>query len=253
MSAYRQNPLANLSPVVKVLLVINFLCYLPCLLLSSRVYEENFVLTMGAAYFNSPIFRPWQPITYMFFHGNFWHILFNMFALFSFGTIVEYTLGSKRFLNFYFICGIGALVLQMLVQAYEVHALTGQYILHLKGNTIPQNLYEMQNMVGMPLGEDALNKLYGIYFGPMVGASGAIFGLLVAFGLMFPNAELMLFFIPIPVKAKYVIPGYIIIELFLGFEQFSGDPVAHFAHLGGAIIGFILIKLWRVQRPNNFF
>lgn len=238
MSAFRQNPLANLPPVVKNLLIINVICFIPFLVLNADTYDK-YVQLFGVFYFNSPFFKAWQPITYMFLHGGWMHIIFNMFALYSFGQAIEYTLGSKRFFNFYFICGLGAIALQMAIQAYEVHALTGHFTLNLNAD--------------VPVDAAGMKKLQEIYFGPMVGASGAIFGLLIAFGMLFPNAELMIMFIPVPVKAKYIIPVYILIELSLGVGQFAGDSIAHFAHLGGALFGFLLIKLWRVQRPNNFF
>lgn len=239
MSAYRQNPLANLPPVVKNLLIFNVICFIPFIVFSEDFYDKTFIEHLGVFYFNSPLFKPWQPITYMFFHGGWAHIIFNMFALYSFGNIVEVTLGSKRFFNFYFICGIGAIALQMLIQAYEVYSLTGHILLNLNQN--------------IPVDAAGMKKLQEIYFGPMVGASGAIFGLLIAFGMLYPNAELMILFIPVPVKAKYIIPVYILIELGLGVSQFSGDSIAHFAHLGGALLGFILIKLWNIKSPNNFF
>ncbi|MDB5006079.1 MAG: rhomboid-like protein [Mucilaginibacter sp.] len=231
MSAYRQSPFANLTPVVKNLLIINLICFIPFVILSEYSYDNHIVTNLGLYYFNSPNFRVWQIITYMFIHGGWTHILFNMFALFSFGPILEYSIGPKRFFNLYFICGIGAALFQMLVQAYEVHALIGSF-------TLPPNL---------EINDPALiTKIQGIYGVPIVGASGAIFGLLVAFGMLFPNMELMILFVPVPVKAKYIIPVYIIIEIYLGVTQFAGDNVAHFAHLGGALLGFILIKLWRL-------
>jgi len=171
------------------------------------------------------------------------HILFNMFALFSFGPILEYSLGSKKFLTFYFICGIGAYVCQTAVQAIEVHNLAGSFT--IPSPTLEQSYYQAAGAQAQ--------ALFDIYHGPLVGASGAIFGLLVAFGMLYPNMELMILFIPVPVKAKYIIPVYILIEISLGFGQFAGDNVAHFAHLGGALIGFILIKLWKVKSPGNFY
>jgi membrane associated rhomboid family serine protease len=251
MSALRQNPLANLPPVVKNLLIINVICFIPFLVFSGAIYDK-YIELFGVYYFNSPLFKPWQIVTYMFLHGGWMHIIFNMFALYSFGAAIEYTLGSKRFFNFYFICGIGAILLQMAVQAYEIHELIGRFTMHTNG-FIPNDENALRQLAGVPLDTAGLTKLYGIFTGPMVGASGAIFGLLIAFGMLFPNAELMIMFIPVPVKAKYVIPVYILIELSLGVGQFAGDSVAHFAHLGGALFGFLLIKLWRVQRPNNFF
>ena len=159
------------------------------------------------------------------------HILFNMFALFSFGPILEYAIGPKKFFNLYFICGIGAALIQMMVQAYEVHDIIGSftapYHFNINDPSIPDKVKE-------------------IYYGPVVGASGAIFGVLVAFAMLYPNLELMILFVPVPVKAKYLIPVYVIIELVSGFGQAAGDNVAHFAHLGGALLGFILVKLWRL-------
>jgi len=230
-----QSPFANLSPVVKNLLIINIICFLPFLLLSPAMVNKLYELT-SAHYFDSPLFKPWQPISYMFMHGGWAHIIFNMFALYSFGTIVEYQMNSNRFLLFYFICGIGGIALQMVVQAYEVHAITGHF-------TIASSELEQSYL---QYGAQA-QKLYDVYHSSMVGASGAIFGLLVAFGMMYPNAELIILFIPVPVKAKYIIPVYILIEISLGVGQFQGDDVAHFAHLGGALIGFILVRAWRLQ------
>jgi len=231
-----QSPFANLPPVVKNLLIINCICFLPSLFYTRGFSTDSDPIAglFGVYYFNSPNFKVWQPITYMFVHGGWAHIIFNMFALFSFGPFVEYIMGSKRFFNFYFICGLGAIGLQMLVQAYEVHAATGAY-------TIAMDY--------IPNSPAALAKLQAIYGGPMVGASGSIFGVLIAFGMIYPNAELMIMFIPVPVKAKYIVPVYVLVELGLGLGQFGGDNVAHFAHLGGALLGFLLVKAWHLQGP----
>jgi membrane associated rhomboid family serine protease len=239
-----QSPLANIPPVVKNLLIINVICFLPSLFYTHGFNTDTDPIAslFGVYYFDSPNFRVWQIITHMFIHGGWAHIFFNMFALYSFGTAVEYIMGSKRFLNFYLICGLGAIALQMLVQAIEVHAITGSF-------TIVQPSLEQSYL---QYGEHA-QKLFDIYHGDMVGASGAIFGVLIAFGMIYPNAELMILFIPVPVKAKYIIPVYVLIELGLGIGQFGGDNIAHFAHLGGAILGFILVKAWRLQGPKNFY
>ena len=238
-----QNPFANIPPVVKNLLIINVICFLPSLYYSNGFagQKDPVAELFGVYYFNSPNFHPWQLITYMFIHGGWAHIFFNMFALFSFGPSIEYIMGSKRFFNFYFICGLGAIGFQMLVQAFEVHAITGAFTL---ANSTLDSSY-------LQYGPQA-QKLYDIYHGNMVGASGAIFGILIAFGMIYSNAELMIMFIPVPVKAKYIIPIYVLIELGLGIGQFGGDNVAHFAHLGGALLGFILVKSWRLQGPKNF-
>jgi len=239
MSAFRQNPLANLTPVVKNLIIINIIFFLGTMFLQySGVDLEPY---LAAHYFNAPLFRMWQIITYMFMHGGWMHIFFNMFALYVFGPMLEYNMGPKRFLQYYFITGIGALALQMAVQAYEVHQVLGTF-------TVPNG--DITPYFDQP----GFQKLVGIY-SPMagiVGASGAIFGLLVAFGMMFPNVELFIMFIPLPVKAKYAVIGYIVWELYGGLSPTPGDSVAHFAHLGGALVGFILIKIWGTYRPNNF-
>jgi len=234
------SPFANISPVVKNLLIINILFFIGTYTLGSVI--PDVIKYLPVYYFNSPNFRLWEVITYMFMHGGFAHIFFNMFALFSFGPIVEYAMGPKKFLSFYFICGIGAIILQMLVQALEVHAITGGITIQHPGLDSSYIAYGAK-----------AQSLYDLYNTPVVGASGAIFGLLIAFGMLFPNMELMILFIPVPIKAKYIIPVYVVLELFLGVKQFSGDSVAHFAHLGGAILGYIMVKYWRLQRPNNFY
>lgn len=242
MNGYNRSPFANITPVVKNLLIINIIFFIATFTLSK--VGVNLYDWLAGYYFDSPKFHPWSFVTYMFMHAGIdhpEHILFNMFALFSFGPILEYSMGSKRFFNFYFICGIGAMVCHMLVQAYEVHAITGSF-----------RLIELSDQVLSQYGDHA-QKLAEIYIVPIVGASGAIFGLLVGFGMLFPNLEMLILFIPVPIKAKYIIPTYIVIELYLSIKQYAGDSVAHFAHLGGALIGFLMVKIWRLQRPNNFY
>jgi len=237
----------QIPPVVKNLLIINILFFAVTWVLGNKGIELGFYL--GAFYFDSPLFRIWQPITYMFMHGGLAHIFFNMFALYTFGSVLEVHWGAKRFLNFYFITGLGALALQLLVQAFEVYQITGSVVNH--GAIQIDLATEVVSTTIKSLSENQLSTLLGIYSGPMVGASGAIFGLLVAFGMLYPNVELYIMFIPVPVKAKYIVPVYIVLELFLGVAQFQGDSVAHYAHLGGALLGYILVKLWR--NKNTFY
>jgi membrane associated rhomboid family serine protease len=237
MNSVRSSPFANIPPVVKNLLIINILFFIATAIFESK--GISLIQMLGVYYVDSPNFKVFQVITYMFMHGGFAHILFNMFALFTFGSSLELIMGSKRFLNFYLITGLGALVLQMLVQAIEIYGITGTF-------NIDPLTYQSADA-------GAIKTLSEIYYGPMVGASGAIFGLLIAFGMLFPNAELFIMFIPVPVKAKYIIPVYILLELFLGVGKFAGDSVAHFAHLGGALFGFILVKIWHLKRPRNFY
>jgi len=237
----------HIPPVVKNLLIINGLFFAAKLILKNANIDLDYVL--GAFYFDSQFFRVWQPVTYMFMHGDIMHILFNMFGLFMFGGILENRWGMKRFLNFYLITGLGAVALQMGVQAYEVYHITGS----LTHNSVFIDFASHSAAFPSGIAEADKGTLYGIYGFPMVGASGAIFGLLVAFGMLYPNTELYLMFIPIPVKAKFFIPLYILFELFMGVANVPGDSVAHYAHLGGALIGFILVKLWKDKDNDRFY
>ncbi len=241
MNSYTRpsSPFANISPVVKNLLIINGIFYLATMLFSSNG-SYPLVQYLAVYYPDSPFFRPWQIITYMFMHSpvSFAHIAFNMFALFTFGNALEYVMGSKRFLTFYLLTGLGALVLQFAVQAFEVYSIAGSIRVDPSMTIANQSQFE---------------TLRGIYSSPMLGASGAIFGVLIAFGMLFPNAELFIIFFPVPIKAKYIIPVYIVLELFLGVSRISGDSVAHFAHLGGALFGFLLVKMWGIRRQGGFF
>jgi rhomboid-like protein len=196
---------------------------------------------LSVFYFNSPFFKPWQIITYMFMHANVAHILFNMLGLFMIGPILEYSLGSKKFFNFYFICGIGAIVLQWIVQAVQVYHLTG-------GITIPDPQLQQSYDI---FGANA-QKLMEIYSSTTLGASGAVFGVMVGFATIYPNMELALLFLPIPIKAKYFVSIYIAGELYMSVFQVPGDHVAHMAHIGGALFGFLLIKIWGIKGSNNF-
>ncbi|MFZ4261906.1 rhomboid family intramembrane serine protease [Sphingobacterium sp. HJSM2_6] len=230
------NILGNLPPVVKNLLIINIIVFI-----GTSLFESFFISNFAVFYPDSPLFKTWQVITYMFMHGDLWHIFFNMFALVMFGAIIERVLGSKRFLNFYLICGLGALVLQFGVQAIEVYQLSGSIRpIHEYGD-LNSSLPQITN----------INYLEDIYKTPLVGASGAIYGLLLAFAYLFPNMEMMLIFFPVPVKAKYFIPVLIVIEIFLGFSN-SGSSIAHLAHVGGALFGYILLKVWKIRRTNFY-
>jgi|JI6StandDraft_1071083.scaffolds.fasta_scaffold02135_7 membrane associated rhomboid family serine protease len=245
----RLSPFAHIPPVVKNLLIINIIFYIATLMFGGPMMTQ----VLGVHYFDSPDFRIWQVITYMFMHdySSLFHILFNMFALYTFGSSIEYIMGSKRFLNFYLITGLGALGLQLLVQSFEVYSITGSAVNN--GTFMIDSLKRTISFNPDLISKDQASTILGIYLTPMVGASGAIFGLLIAFGMLFPNAELFIMFIPVPVKAKYIIPVYVLLELFLGVKQFSGDSVAHFAHLGGALFGFILVKMWHLKRHDNFY
>ncbi len=229
------NLFGNLPTITKNLLIINVLLFFATL-----TFEPLYGL-LGVFYPDSPNFKIWQIISYMFMHANFGHIFFNMFALVMFGSVIERVLGQKRFFNYYFICGLGALVLQYGIQAFEVSQITGSIMpYHKFGEEFMRNLTSQE-----------FDVIQSIYRTPLVGASGAIYGLLLAYGFLFPNAELMLIFLPIPIKAKYFIPILIVIEIFLGFSN-SGSSIAHLAHVGGALFGFILLKMWGIKRTNYY-
>lgn len=189
----------------------------------------NFALFYPA----SPYFKPVQLISHMFMHANLGHIFSNMFGLFMFGAILERVWGPSRFLLFYFITGFGAMLLHTAVQGWILHNITGSF-----APSLIQVEYNVQAAA--------------IYSIPTVGASGALFGILVAFGMLFPNTDVMLIFLPIPVKAKYFVALYVIFELYRGIAMQAGDDVAHFAHLGGALFGFLLVKYWNRNRTTLY-
>ena len=243
----------SIPPVVKNLLIINVIFYLATSMLEGQGLDLTKCL--GLQYWGSDEFMPHQLITYMFMHGGFTHLLFNMFAVWMFGKVLEQVWGQKKFLIFYTITGIGAGVLHMLVAHFRLmpltnlitpelmdFAVTNGYDLLYAGGKGPSEWISNQNFV------DAL-LLINI---PAVGASGSVYGILVAFGMLFPNTELMLLFPPIPIRAKYLVAILIVMSVLLGFGNFAGDNVAHFAHLGGALAGFILIKIWKEDR-NHFY
>ena len=250
MEQFRPTGFRILPPVVKNLLIINGLFFLASIALQSsmKIDLDNF---LGMHYFGSKLFRPYQIITYMFMHANFYHIFFNMFAFWMFGSAVENYWGPKKFLIYYMVTGIGAILIQMLVQYIQISNVEaqmtqGQISLVLSDglNYLQQN----QNFVDPMMGK--LNILYNT---STIGASGAVFGLLLAFGMMFPNSLVYILF-AIPMKAKWLVIGYGAIELYSGISNSPGDEVAHFAHLGGMLFGFILIMYWqkRIKNVNIF-
>ena len=235
-----------MTETVKQLLIINIIFYIGSQFVSAAY-------PLFSLYFpENPNFRFWQPITSMFMHApmpNLMHIAFNMFALVSFGSALEHFWGGKKFLFFYISCGLGAALLHVGFSYYEYNSALSA----LQEAKIPSDVINMIAKEGkynqtitdlVPL--STLEQLFFSFNTPSVGASGAIYGLLTAFAFMFPNAELALLFIPVPIKAKYFVPGLIFLDLFLGFKGSSifgsgGTGIAHFAHVGGAITGFIMM------------
>lgn len=218
----------SIPTVTKNLLIINVLCFFGGVVAMKYGIDLNDLL--GLHFFMASDFNPAQLITYMFMHGGFQHIFFNMFALWMFGRTLEQVWGPKRFLSYYMVCGIGAGLVQELVQYI-------QYVTEL-------SQYDSVNtgIAVIPMAE-YLNLM------TTVGASGAIYGILLAFGMLFPNSQMFVFPIPFPVKAKYFVMGYAALEIFLGLGA-STDGVAH---LGGMIFGFILIMYWRKKNNNGQF
>lgn len=228
----------RLPDVVKNLLIINGLFFLATLLYQPFMFEKFalfFPLTRQ--------FMPHQFVTHMFMHGGFEHILGNMFGLFFLGPMLEMRMGPKRFLTYYIITGLGAAALHLGV--FYLQYLSYENTL---GEEITRKVMEEGYAGGLSYRvytDKAIQAFNEFINSPTVGASGAVFGILLAFGMLFPNVELMMLFFPVPIKAKYFVIGYGVIELFLGLRNNPGDNVAHFAHLGGMLFGFFLIKHWR--------
>lgn len=243
----------NMTDMVKHLLIINIIFFVG----SFMVPNSSELLALH--YFESHKFRIWQPITHMFMHGGLMHIFFNMFALVSFGSALEQFWGGKKFLFFYLSCGIGSMLLHTGVNYYTFHHTLD--ILVENGinqseifKVLNEGKYNTQWLE--VISQSSIDSMASAFLTPAVGASGAIYGLLVAFAFMFPNAELALMFIPMPIKAKYFVPGILLVDLFLGLKGDSlfgsgGTGVAHFAHLGGALCGFLMMWYWKKNQFNN--
>ena len=243
---YRLSNFRELPEVVKNLLIINGLLFLGTI--SLEKYGLNLVEYFALHQFQSINFKPHQLITHLFMHGNFTHLFFNMFALWMFGKILENIWGAKKFLIFYMITGIGAAFIHLGISQYEILNLQNQIDTHNLMILLNEgkNILEMNQNYTNPV----MGKLNLLVNTPTVGASGAVFGLLLAFGMLFPNTLLYLYF-AVPIKAKYFVIGYGLLELFAGISNNPADNVAHFAHLGGMIFGFIMIKYW--QRHNTLY
>mgnify|MGYP001182007317 FL=1 len=234
-------------PVVKNLILINIVMFIATWAMRNFGIELNQIL--GLHFIKSEQFRPYQIVTHMFMHGGITHIFFNMFALWMFGRILESVWGPKRFFIYYFVSGFGAVFLHTLVNYF--HYLSLKNSLPLENfQYVVENGYELWQQ-GKIFSHSKMQELNEIMLTPTVGASGAVFGVLLAFGMLFPNTELMLLFPPIPIKAKWFVIIYGGIELWLGLTQ-PGSNIAHFAHLGGMLFGFILIKYWGKKRSNFY-
>jgi len=274
-----------LPVVVKNLIIINIIVFLfQNVLERSGIQLDDY---LGLHYWKSHYFGVWQLITYMFLHGSISHIFFNMFALWMFGSILEQVLGAKRFLIFFFVCGIGGALCHMGVLAYEFSTIERAFSVFQHNPTVDQfGQFMAQHVSAHPsralfmlqrawendpsnvqfASEAAMeihHYLYGGYttthqFDPgifdtaTIGASGAIFGLLFAFGYLFPNSELYIYFL-FPLKAKYFVALYALAELYSGISNSAGDDIAHFAHLGGMLFAFLLLKYWNKTDRRHFY
>lgn len=240
-----------LPPVVKNIIMINVLMLLAQAVIAN-VSGVDLRLVLGLYFPKSEAFMPVQILTHMFMHGGFLHLFFNMYALFLFGQVLEATWGPKRLLVYYLITGLGAALTHEIVIGIQYYSLVSNLdpssveFAHQKAAEYLQN--------GIPAREfvDAdLVRLIELLITPTVGASGAVFGILLAFGVLFPNTQLMLLIPPMPIKAKYFVMIYGGIELYLAIAQ-PGSNIAHTAHLGGMLFGYILIRYWR-RHSNNFY
>ncbi|MBP6377858.1 MAG: rhomboid family intramembrane serine protease [Kaistella sp.] len=233
----------NIPPITRNIIIINIVVFILTYVLQTDMMYRY----LAAFYPFSPFFHSWQIITHMFMHGSFMHILFNLMTLYSFGPVLEQVLGDKKYVLLYFVSGLGAFFLFNLWNFVEVEQIKSSlqslgfdlagYMdgerVSFKGNSAA--ILEQQNLV---------NQLQSIISVPMVGASGAIFGVIAAFATLYPDAKIMLMFIPVPVKVKYLMPVVIIVSIYLGISGNAGG-IAHLAHVGGALVGFILAKIWK--------
>jgi len=229
MADFRMRGFQGIPPVIKNLVIANVLFFL-----AEMTFSGQFTNALALHYYGHPEFHFWQLASYMFMHASWEHILFNMLALWMFGSTVEDVWGAKRFLIFYLICGVGAALFQMGTMAIELNVLLNKF----NAGSISEMEYQMR---GSP-----------VFNMTVVGASGAINGVMAAFAYLFPNAPMYLFLFPVPIKAKYVVIGYFLIDLFGGINP-SGDNIAHFAHVGGAIVGLILVITMNRTNRRTFY
>lgn len=241
----------RISDTVKHLIIINALFFI-----GTYVYREQMFDLFALWFPKNENFAFWQVISHMFMHGSLMHIFFNMYALWAFGSPLEQMWGRKKFLFFYFSAGIGAALIHTGVNYY--HFNEGLQAIISAGfneneifSLLNSGQYDKRWYDAVP--KNVVDGFLDVLMSPAVGASGAIYGVLVAFGMLFPNTELFLLFIPVPIKAKYFIPALIVLDLFSGVTGYSifGAGIAHFAHVGGALFGFLMMWYWKKNQFNN--
>ena len=236
----------QIPPITRNLIIINVVVFALTYLLNSEMMYRY----LAAFYPFSPFFHSWQIITHMFMHGSFMHILFNMFTLYSFGPVLEQTLGEKKYLILYFISGLGAFFLFNLwnfVEVQQIQSSLESYGFDLTNYLAGESVSFKGNAAAVLSQQELVGDLKSIISVPMVGASGAIFGVIAAFATLYPDAEIGIMFIPIPVKVKYLLPIIIVGSIYLGISGNDGG-IAHLAHVGGAIVGFLLAFYWKRNR-----
>lgn len=236
----------TIPPITRNIIILNVAVFIFFYLVNS----QELFMKFAAFYPFSPLFKSWQIITHMFMHGSFMHILFNMFTLFSFGPVLEHALGEKKYVILYFVSGLGAFFLFNLwnfVEVQQIQASLESYGFDINSFLAGESVSFRGNADAIATQRELAVNLKSIVTVPMVGASGAIFGVIAAFATLYPNAEIGIMFIPIPVKVKYLLPVIIIGSIYLGVSGNVGG-IAHLAHVGGAIIGFILAKIWKRNR-----
>ncbi|PQJ82149.1 rhomboid family intramembrane serine protease [Polaribacter glomeratus] len=234
----------NLTDAIKHLIIINVIVFV-----APQLLQLDFTNMLALHFPMNENFGLWQYVTHMFMHGSFAHILFNMYGLWAFGTPLEQMWGKKKFIFFYFSAGIGAGLIYTLVNYYQFNNLYELFINAGLNNSEVVSILKSGStndarVVGA-ISQEQFNEITSLYNTPAVGASGAIYGVLVAFGLFFKDAKLALIFFPVPIAAKYFIPVMILGDLFFGMTKYSVGNVAHFAHIGGALIGFIIAWYWK--------
>ncbi|HAN19932.1 MAG: hypothetical protein A2X13_11065 [Bacteroidetes bacterium GWC2_33_15] len=274
MNFTRSSGLSNIPPVVKNLIFLNIIMLLATWVLGNT-FDIDLNNILGLHYFKSDYFEPYQIVTHMFMHGGLMHLFFNMFALWMFGRVLETVWGSKRFFIYFIVTGLGAAALHTFVIHLQMQSIMHDVTAYL--NSPSPDAYAMlikehfpeyysqiykgvldnwytnpDNTQSLAISQQYISELIKMKMDiPTVGASGAVFGVLLAFGMLFPNTQLMLLFPPIPIKAKYFVIMYGGLELWLGLTQ-PGSNIAHFAHLGGMLFGFILVKYWNTKRTNFY-
>lgn len=239
----------SLPDIVKQLIIINVLFFLGSMSLGNAAYD-----LLALHYPQNPKFAPWQVVTHMFMHGSINHILFNMFGLWMFGGTLAQMWGRNKFLFFYLSTGLGAAALQLGINYFQISTVVEQLVeAGYSATALTETLQSGQYNTAWSnvISQAELSQLLTSFNMSMVGASGALYGILVAFAFLFPNTELMIIFLPIPIKAKYFVPILLASDLFFGFSSYSLGPIAHFAHLGGAVTGYIMMWYWKKQQFNN--